>query len=246
MADNALIRKYVPDWAIKELAEGLQLVGESIAVQVSDDIDYDRAAAVLRTIRKARRRLDEQRTAITRQWSDPKKVIDDHYRPVTEALKAADERFANAIGNYYGKQVSSSQRFEEKAMGVADDRRERLLSTAEKEAKRADVLAASGSIDKSLAAVHKASVAVESASEIVAPITEPRKPLGIGFTMKPVAELKDLDKAVAFCMARHELRKCVVIDLAALEEVHRKSHGNQKVDGVEFVETYRPIVQGDA
>lgn len=241
---NAL-REHIPEYAMEEIAAGIHLAADAVNVPIADDLDFDQAAAVLRNLRKARKRLEEQKHGITAKWADPKRLVDEHYRPVLDALDNADRVFADALGRYYGKQYQKAQRIEGREISKADDRRGRLLLAADKDLEKADAHALAGDNDRSLASIQRAQSAIDNAVELVAPIEEVHKPENLGFGKRTVAKVVNLDAAVAFCLSHHEFRKAINVDPKVLEDLRRRSHDTQDVAGVEFTQEFRPIARGD-
>jgi len=235
----------IPDEQMNQIGRALKMCNQVMSVPIDSDMSYAGAGQSLRNLRNLRKRLEEDRKALTAEYAEPKKVIDEHYKPVIEVLVSLESVFAHDLGEYYGKRLRQLARREESELTRADRRREQLESRADAELEKADkyqIQQRHGMADKALA---RAAAAQEEADYLVAAYEQVPRPAGVTFSERWGMKVSSKDDLVAFCMSSPELRKAIQIDEKHLLDLQRRAHGNMMIEGASFHRVYTPIVEGD-
>lgn len=219
------VRELIPEYAQQDIAIALEFASKIRMVDIQNDDQYLEAGRVYRSLMASIDKLTANRRDITAQWTEPTELVAGHYRAVVEALQNAREHFAVALGKYYGKLVKRADSAESKSITDAESRRDRLLKAAAK--------AEPGQMAE-----------VEAYSQ-VGDVIDAVLPEGLLFGATYRARVENLDSAVAACMANHELRRYVTVDVAGLAELYTRRRADLRVDGIEFSEHYRPRRKGE-
>ena len=239
------VRELIPEQQMDELGRALRMCNEVMSVPIDNDLSYAGAGQSLRNLRNLRKRLEEDRRELTAEFSEPKKVIDEHYKPVIDVLVGLESVFAHDLGKYYGKRVRQLARRESSEMTKVDRRREQLENRADAEVAKATLYQNQARHNMSDKALARAAAAQEEADYLVAAYEQAPRPAGVTFAERLAMEVTSKDELVAFCMARPELRKAVQFDEKFILDLQRRAQGNLVLEGAAFHRVYTPIVEGD-
>lgn len=239
------LTELMPPDALTNLGDALRLCTELMAVTIDDDLSYEHAGAIMRNVRNIRKSLEQEKRSITSEWTERTAVVNEHYKPVVDTLYSLEDVFGHDLGKHYGKLVRAAERRESSDSRKNERRRQQLQDRSTREIVHAQDYRNAGKPLLATAAEVRATDAQDEADYMVVVYDEVPRPPKMFFSMHWECHVRRPDEVVEFCLARPELRHLVKVDKAAAAEMHRKSHGNLVIEGMEFTREYRPIVQGD-
>jgi hypothetical protein len=226
----------IPVEEMQKMEAATQYLESVRELSVTNDEEAQNANEVIRTVKKTRSELDARRKEIGRPYYDKYKQVNDEYARVLTALDNGAKVISRGLIAWQREEERKRREAEAKARAEAEEKRRKAEEKARAEAAKADTYREQGREEMAEKADARAESHFEAATTTVSPVVPQKKLAGASFVKKYVAEMKDMDKAVAFCMARPELRQFVSIDLKGLERIQNAAKGNLKVEGVEFKE----------
>jgi len=227
----------VIDGAKGYLEAVLQRLGDTVELVISNAQEYESANDVTAELKRQMDAVEAKREAVAGPLYRTWKETNGTFSAVTAKFKNATEVYGRAIAAYNRKLRLEFEEAQRKAQAEAEERRRQEEEAAQKEREKANAYREQGKEKLAEKAEVRADFRQYRASTVVAvPPPPPPKLAGTSFTASYKAEVKDVDAAVAYCMARPELRQFVTIDCAGLARLQKAAKGNLRVDGVVFEE----------
>jgi hypothetical protein len=232
----------IPQSALDRIGAAIEVCNASVVDTITDDAQYERTGQILREVRGMVEELGGKMRELCGPWEYNCDQIRSHFRPVLEQLADLDKRAADALGAHYGKLQRSAASFETRALLRVGTEQNTACKSAARQMDTSLRLLSRGKPEEASAAAAVAEQEFDGVADWVAPVQEPRRPAGLFFSRKTVAKIVNRSLALNAMIDDPDLSKCLSVDTDRLEQLHAHNPRlvEMKLEGVEFVDEYRP------
>lgn len=242
---NDAVNALIPQERKEQIAAVIEYCNSVREITISNQQEYQGAAGVIGDLKKRLRDLDEAKKGVTKEWAEKKKIVDAHYKAVSDAVSNVVSKINSAMGAWYAAEQRRLAEERKKVEAEAAERQRKAQERAEREMQKAEQYREQGREEMADKATARAETAIETAETAVAP--EPEDTTKVqGTSMKKVwsAEVVDVGTAAAHCLSKPELAAFVSIDTAGLVKLQTTLKGTLQIPGVTFSSRFTTVSRG--
>ena len=229
--------------AVEKMKKALDLLGGLQAIEIKTKAEYEAAAEIQKSVKKAMKDLDNDRTDIVKPFNDKVKAINEKFKDVTGRLENGAKKISLAMSVWYQAEERRIALEQQKREAEAAEARRKAEEAAAKELAKAEEYRAQGRDEMADKAEARAEIKAETAATIVAPEIEKTKTAGVSYRTDYEVTIIDREKAIKMLLSSPMTSDLVSIDEGGLKRMVKAMNGKFICDGINVVETKVQVIR---
>lgn len=210
---------------------------------ISTHAEYENSVKECRAIKTVIDELEEARKARSKPHWDKQKAINTKFNDVKDMVKNGEKVHKAAMKKWNAEVERKKIELQKKEAAKAEEARRKAEVKKQKELDKVEKYRSEGKDLLADNALARAETYEDISNNTVAPVPTDDKPKGVYYRTDWVCEVKDLRKAVMYCLDNPNLQELIQLDIKGIQKLVGTTNGMFTVPGIINRKEENPVIK---